>query len=607
LLDKEEYYLDRTFGERKWHLTTKVPLRDSHGQIIGLVGICQDITERKQAEAAVREAEARYRTLVEQIPAVTYMAALDAASTTFYISPQIESLLGFSLLEWGADPDLWRKQLHPDDRERVLAEVAHCQTSGEPLSTEYRLRARGGRMIWVRDQAAIVTDEANQTGSLLGVLLDVTERKRAEDQVQRLNQDLHRRARELAALNLASRAMTSSLDLKEVLGTVISEVRSLLEAEGASLLLREGQELVFAATDSPGAQALMGMRMPATAGIAGAVLQQKRAIRVDEAQSDPRFYSRIDRTTGLTTHSLLAVPLVFKGETQGVLEAINKASGAFDEHDSELLEAMAGSAATAIANARLYQAEREQYRRLQISQAKLIQAEKMEALGRLIASVAHEINNPLQAVMGCLELFREELGGDARHEKLLRYLGIVETETERIAAIVRRVRDFYRPARQDMLPTDVYTVLNSVFELAGKQLQNNNITVEREWADGLPTIQANPDHLKQVFLNLVLNAVDAMAKRGGTLCVRTAMDQMQGASGQYLPAVRLEFGDTGEGMPPEVLANLFEPFFTTRTSGTGLGLAISYEIIQAHNGQITATSQSGAGTTFTILLPVEQP
>jgi two-component system NtrC family sensor kinase len=279
----------------------------------------------------------------------------------------------------------------------------------------------------------------------------------------------------------------------------------------------------------------------------------------------------------------------------------------FDEHDLELLEAMVGSAVTAIENARLYQAEREQYNRLQASQARLIQAEKMEALGRLIASIAHEINNPLQAVLGCLELFREELDDHARREKLQRYLGIVETETERIATIVRRVRDFYRPARREMQPTDVHVVLGGVLELAGKQLQHHNIVTEREWAEDLPLIQANSDHLKQVFLNLVLNAIDAIPERGGTLRIRTASDQMSGADNRLLPAVRVEFSDTGAGMSPEVVAHLFEPFFTTKTGGTGLGLAVSYEIIQAHSGQISVKSQKGIGTTFTILLPVERP
>jgi len=123
----------------------------------------------------------------------------------------------------------------------------------------------------------------------------------------------------------------------------------------------------------------------------------------------------------------------------------------------------------------------------------------------------------------------------------------------------------------------------------------------------LPMIEANPSYLKQVFLNLVLNAVDAMSEHGGTLRVRTALDQMQSPrEKQQVPAVRIEFTDTGIGMPPEVMAHLFEPFVTAKKDGTGLGLSISYGIIEAHDGQISATSQVGVGSSFTILLPVSE-
>jgi two-component system NtrC family sensor kinase len=176
---------------------------------------------------------------------------------------------------------------------------------------------------------------------------------------------------------------------------------------------------------------------------------------------------------------------------------------------------------------------------------------------------------------------------------------------------VRRLRDFYRPTRQERQFTDVRAVLEGVLELIGKQLQHSHIAVEREDLGGLPLIWANADHLKQVFLNLVLNAIDAMSTsgdgtRGGTLRVRTALDTCWPPDDSARPAVRIEFSDTGEGIPPEIMSHLFEPFVTTKSYGSGLGLSISYGIIGAHNGQITVTSQAGEGTTFTIWLPVER-
>ncbi len=425
----------------------------------------------------------------------------------------------------------------------------------------------------------------------------------------RLHEEVQIRARERAALHRAGQAIAATLDLDQVLQLVIAEVKNLVGAEGATVLLRDHDrgELFFAAAAGPGSEELLDLRLPGDAGVAGSVVRDARSVLVEDARRDPRFYDQIDAHTGMTTRSMVAVPLMLQGTAVGVVEAINKADGAFTQRDREVLEVMAGSAAVAISNARLYQAEREQFRRLQQSQAQLIQVEKMAAMGRLVASIAHEINNPLQAVQGCLTLAEEELAEDAQHERLKRYLNMADTELGRIASIVRRVRDFYRPAPAELEPTDIHAVLTSLLELVGKQLQTSNVTVERDWAADLPTIQANPNYLKQVFLNLVLNAIDAMSEHGGTLRVRTALDEMQvPREGRRLPAVRIEFSDTGIGMPPEVMAHLFEPFVTAKKDGTGLGLSISYGIIEAHDGQISATSQEGVGSSFTILLPVSE-
>lgn len=230
-------------------------------------------------------------------------------------------------------------------------------------------------------------------------------------------------------------------------------------------------------------------------------------------------------------------------------------------------------------------------------QAQLIHTEKMMALGRLVGSIAHEINNPIQAVIGCLSLVQMEQAGAQRPEKIERYLNIVQVETERIATIVRRMRDFYRPAQPGVQPVNLHEVLQTVLELSNKQLQHSHVDVAREWDESLPAVQANPDELKQVFLNLILNAVDAMPN-GGVLRLASSAAQLGTRS-----AVALEFTDTGEGIPADLLPRMFEPFFTTKNSGSGLGLSISYGIIEAHGGKITVESDPDWGTTFTILLP----
>jgi PAS domain S-box-containing protein len=445
----------------------------------------------------------------------------------------------------------------------------------------------------------------------------------------RLYTETQRRARELAGLNEAGRAMTSSLELNVVLAQVTTEVRSLLEAEGASVLLcmPNGNDLVFAAVAGSVADTLAGTSMSISEGIAGWAMRERQPVLVEDAQCDSRFYDGIDAVTGMVTRSMIAIPLIFQEKVIGIAEVINKAAGAFTQHDLELLGALSGSATIAIENARLYEAEREQYRRLQQSQTQLAQVQKMAALGRLVASIAHEINNPLQAVQTSLTLVQEELEDEQRLDKLQHYMGIAGGEIDRIAVIIRRMREFYRPACQlqdqdadlkdfyssakDELQTvHLHKLLDNVLLLTNKQLQHSRITVQCAWADALPPIQGNPDHLKQVFLNLVLNANDAMVLNGGVLHISTELVSpsilsTNGVERETEPMIRIKFGDTGAGVPPEVVSHLFEPLFTTKEQGSGFGLYTSYKIIEAHHGQITVESEEGAGTTFTILLPVQ--
>ena len=413
------------------------------------------------------------------------------------------------------------------------------------------------------------------------------------------------RADELALLNEIGLALTSTLDFSTVIHAALNQVQRLFQAENVSLLQPDLQtgELCFVRALVGGTLVEVPVRLQPGEGVAGWALKHRQPVLVEDAQTDPRFSGRVDQHLGNQTRALMAVPLLTTERAIGVIEVISGERDAFTRSELNTLQALASTLSVALENTRLYEDLKTLLRQREQAQAQLIHSEKVAALGRLAASIAHEINNPLQAVQGCLTLAKEEQDGRQRREKMDRYLNVAGSEIERIAVIVRRMRDFYRPAREGLQPTDLCGVLESVLELTNKQLQHSDITVEREWAGELPVIQANPDHLKQVFLNLVINAIDAMPG-GGTLRISTALEK-PGFS-EKTRFLRIEFSDTGEGMPAEVLSHLFEPFFTTKEHGSGLGLSISYAIIQSHGGGITATSQVGAGTTFTILLPVER-
>jgi two-component system NtrC family sensor kinase len=412
-----------------------------------------------------------------------------------------------------------------------------------------------------------------------------------------LNEEARHRANELAALNKSIQAMVSTLDFESVLKLVIGEVRTLLDTEGASVLLRDpvSDDLVFTAVAGPGSEQLVGKRIPIKSGIAGWVMREREPVLVDDAQSDPRFFGAIDVATGLTTRSVVAVPLRYKGAVWGVVEAINGARGKFGKRDREMLESLARSAAIAIENARLFQAERELHRLVDQSRLQLAQTEKMAAMGRLAASLAHEINNPLQAIYNCLHML---LHFDLETEDRQEYLQTATEEVERLSGIVTRTLDFARRPPQEMKAADLNEIIAKVLTLANKYFQHCHIELEQELSLHLPPILATADELTQVLLNLILNAVDAMPE-GGTLRVTSWLGEDK--------RVAVALSDTGRGIPPEYLQRIFEPFFSTKNNGTGLGLAISYSIVQRHGGEIKVESQVEEGTTFTVWLPVAKP
>jgi two-component system NtrC family sensor kinase len=229
---------------------------------------------------------------------------------------------------------------------------------------------------------------------------------------------------------------------------------------------------------------------------------------------------------------------------------------------------------------------------LERSQAQLVQAEKMAAIGRLTASIAHEINNPLQAIHNSLHL---SLHQDLNDEKRFRYLNMAQSEVRRLIEIVVRMLDFYRPSRGGVRPAAVNEVVENVLQLAHKRLQHGKVELHKHLAPDLPAIPMVADQIKQVFLNLIINAVDAMPS-GGELWLRTRLTEDENW-------IHISFQDTGVGLSSEQMSHIFEPFYTTKSSGTGLGLAISYGIVERHGGVIDVSSPPGEGATFTVKLP----
>ena len=244
----------------------------------------------------------------------------------------------------------------------------------------------------------------------------------------------------------------------------------------------------------------------------------------------------------------------------------------------------------------LEQRVQERTQELQQVHDQLVRAGKMAALGELAAGVAHEINNPLTGVLTFSSLMLKKV--DENHPWKKDIETIVE-QTSRCRNIVRGLLDFARQRKPDKKEWDIHTLLDNTVTLVEKQAPFQNIRIVKEFKTGIPLIFVDADQIQQVFMNILLNAADAMSENAGTLTIKTDLkDRM----------AEISFIDTGCGIAKEHLSKLFDPFFTTKKTGTGtgLGLAISYGIIQSHNGNIEVESELGKGATFRIKLPIEK-
>ncbi|HEX7474884.1 MAG TPA: ATP-binding protein [Dehalococcoidales bacterium] len=236
--------------------------------------------------------------------------------------------------------------------------------------------------------------------------------------------------------------------------------------------------------------------------------------------------------------------------------------------------------------------------RLEKTQKQLLQVEKLHALGQLSAAIAHEINNPLAGVIMYTQLLQKKIKGETiKREESLEILAKMELALTQSAKLVRSLLDFARQSTPTLKSISIGSVIEQVIALVGHQAQLKKIKIVREEAPDLPPVKGDFSQLQQVFINLVVNGIQAMPE-DGTLTIRT--------SSESFGNVKVSIQDTGVGIPPENMDKLFTPFFSTKEAvkGVGLGLAVSYGIVERHGGRIEVHSEVGKGSTFTVFLPV---
>ncbi|MFZ1400532.1 MAG: GAF domain-containing protein [Candidatus Promineifilaceae bacterium] len=291
--------------------------------------------------------------------------------------------------------------------------------------------------------------------------------------------------------------------------------------------------------------------------------------------------------------ALVAAPLRITHDTSGFLVVQSDKPANFDRNTMRRLELLASQASLAVQNALLFDDLGKILQKEQSTRAQLVQAQKLSAMGRMVASVAHELNNPLQTIKNCLFLIQQDV---ANAMPMQTYLEMALSETNRLTNLVLQLRDVYRQASSNVQnPVSLPDVISQVHLILREHLKQNNIVYLFEPAHKPLWVLGDANQLKQVVINICLNAIDAMTPDGGQLTLSLVTNQDE---------IGLVIQDTGIGIRPEDKEKLFEPFFTKKDNGTGLGLAICYDIVQKHGGNIAVASKPGNGATFTIWLPV---
>jgi signal transduction histidine kinase len=408
-----------------------------------------------------------------------------------------------------------------------------------------------------------------------------------------LYEQLRLKVRLFESLSSVSRTINSTLNLDEALRAITREACVLMSARMCSLMmLDESREwLDLRASYGAGEAYIKKPRLGVEESLLGVVVRRKKPMQVANVQASTRYQNvELARREGLI--SLLSVPLLFAGHAIGTLNVYTGKSYNFSNEEIRILSALAELSAIAIEKARLYE-------RIVDVEEQLRQNEKLSALGLLAAEVAHEIRNPLTV----MKLLYHSLDlkfpvGDPRAKDAR----IIDAKIEHLNKIVEQILAFARTTEPELAPVNLNELVDELGLLVRHKLANQNIQLIRDLQMDLPAVMGDAQQLEQVFLNLILNAAEAMPD-GGTLTVRSRAIHLPRADAQ--PAhVTVEFKDTGKGMSAELQRRAFTAVLaTTKVKGSGLGLAIVGRIIETHRGSIRIKSRIGRGTTIYIILP----
>ena len=402
------------------------------------------------------------------------------------------------------------------------------------------------------------------------------------------NERVMHHLRSLSNLYSLTLSFHSNMSVEDICKDVCSGVAGLIRCGQIGIILRDGDNGPFRLVSGCGMPFDSADMVSIEPGKMEKLYMQSRRkalILNEDLEGSPT--RELDEKSGV--NDLMFSWIRRKGMLIGALRLANKKDGEFTEDDGKLLAILANNFSVALENAELYGDLKKRMDELQSTREQLIQAVKLAAIGELASNIAHEINNPLTSILGYSELIKEE--GDL--ESIMHDVAIIEKESLRARDIVSRLLEFSRKKPLNITTVNINSLLDSAIDLASINLKDTSIDITKRYGP-IPSIRADEDQLKQVFLNLLNNAVFAMGKEG----------ELTAATYEDRDFAAIEIKDSGHGIPEDVLPRIFEPFFTTKDEkGTGLGLPISLKIVQSHGGTLDVSSEEGKGSTFRIRLP----
>lgn len=404
-----------------------------------------------------------------------------------------------------------------------------------------------------------------------------------------------RRNAEARALVSLARAIGGSLERERVLAAVGDYARELLAADRCAIFLGDvSARPLFAYLTGP---PLAGLEVGKSADFAEigsrallGAFRQRRTLVFRNAFEDPQANPELARLWEIGSGVL--IPLVAHGQFEGLLVATRSRPSAWSAEELALADALAAQAAVSIENARLYREAQEALLRLQQAQYGMMRAERMAAIGTLAASLAHEVRNPLNSINLQLVLLSRRVGGlgESKRTELNSLIDTAQREITRLDGLVEEFLSLASIDRLSLAETDPNGVIREVAALMAPVAKEKRVSIREELTAELPRIRLDGEKIKQVLINLVRNAIEAMTD-GGMVCLSTASDDS---------SVTIRVADTGPGIEPGL--DVFDFFMTTKRGGTGLGLPIARRIVEAHGGSLTYETATGRGTTFTVAL-----